>query len=109
MAYPIKDIWIISPFFTPSSVKLPSISVIVPLVVPFITTDAPATGPKASSTTPVTFAFCWEMSVFGLPALEAAYIFPEKHNVLASKTMLTGLILFNITNVFCLIYDTCLG
>ena len=78
-------------------------------MVPFITTDAPATGPKASSTVPVTFAFCWEMSVSGLPALEAEYIFPEKHNVLASKTMLTGLILFNITNVFCLNYDTCLG
>lgn len=31
-------------------------------------------------------------------------MFPEKHNVLASKTMLTGFILFNITNVFCLIY-----
>lgn len=55
-----------SPLFTFSNVKLPSISVIDPLVVPFTTTDAPATGPNSSSTVPVTFPVCWEILVLAL-------------------------------------------
>ena len=55
-----------SPFFTPSNVKLPSISVIDPLVVPFTTTEAPVTGPNSSSTTPVTFPLCWEILDLGI-------------------------------------------
>lgn len=41
--------------------KFPSISVIVPFVVPFSTTLAPAIAPKASSTVPLTsrLAACW--------------------------------------------------
>ena len=48
-----------------SNVKLPSISVIVPLVVPFSTTLAPAMGPSASSITPLIlcFACCGEATI----------------------------------------------
>ena len=38
--------------------KFPSMSVIVPSLVPFTETEAPATGPNASVTVPVTCFFC---------------------------------------------------
>lgn len=52
------------PDFTLSSVNLPSKSVMVPLVVPVTTTDAPITGsPVASFTTPVQVVDCWVTSI----------------------------------------------
>ena len=94
----------ISPFFTLSKVKCPSKSVIVPLVVPFTITDAPVTGPKASSTIPDTFAFCCEMSTLGIPDIGVAYKFPANPSAPTNRIKLTGLNLFNITTVFCLFF-----
>ena len=96
----MNEIWITSPFLTPSKVKLPSISVIVPLDVPFTTTDAPVTGPKSSSTVPVTFPFCWEIEVPCSTGAMLAYMLPEKHNAPAHRIKLTGLKFFNITDGF---------
>ncbi|OAV74111.1 hypothetical protein Barb7_02434 [Bacteroidales bacterium Barb7] len=44
-------------------------SEIVPRAVPFTTTDAPATVPKASLTVPVSTLCCWDISPFPLPAV----------------------------------------
>ena len=90
----------ISPFFTPSRVKLPSISVMMPFVVPFTITDAPATGPNSSSTTPEHFPFCWE--TFRLsPAIAGTAQAPfGKENAPASKIKLMGLKFFNINSRF---------
>ena len=65
VVYPTNEICRILPFFTPSRVNRPSMSVVVPFVVPLTTTVAPITVPKASSTVPVTFPFCWEILVLG--------------------------------------------
>ena len=89
-----------SPLFTPSNVKLPSMSVIDPLVVPFTTTDAPATGPNSSSTTPVTFPFCWEILVFGIAATVSAGTYPGIPSVPANSNKPTGLKFFNIIDGF---------
>ena len=90
----------ISPFFTPSNVKLPSMSVMFPLVVPFTTTDAPATGPKSSSTTPVTFPFCWEMAVSSFSGAKSAYTLAGSAIAPAARSKLTCLKCFNIMNDF---------
>ena len=92
-----------SPFFTPSNVKLPSMSVMFPLVVPFTTTDAPATGPRSSTTVPVTFPFCWEMFIPCLEGIVSANILAGKQVAPASKIKLIGLKFFNI---ICVLYLT---
>ena len=74
-------------------------SVMLPLVVPFTTTDAPATGPNSSSTVPVTFPFCWEKFTSGLTGVVSAYVL-GKHNTPATKIKLTGLKFFNIIDGF---------
>ena len=75
-------------------------SVILPLVVPFTTTDAPATGPKSSSTVPVTFPLCWETLVLCLAGTNSACMPFGKHNAPTSKIKLTGLKFFNIIDGF---------
>ena len=99
----MKEITMISPFFTPSKVKLPSISVMMPLVVPFTITDAPATGPKSSSTIPEHFPLCWEMFMLCLEGIVSAptivgsaQALLGKENAPANKIKLIGLILLNI-------------
>ena len=71
---PMYDICMISPFFRLSNVNCPFISVMMPFVVPFTTTEAPATGPKLSSTIPVIFPLCWEKSTFGCPGVIPAWL-----------------------------------
>ena len=92
----MKEITMISPFFTPSKVKLPSISVMMPLVVPFTITDAPATGPKSSSTIPEHFPLCWEMFRLSPTIVGSAQALLGKENAPANKIKLIGLILLNI-------------
>ena len=54
-----------------SSAKFPSMSVIVPLVVPFSTTFAPATGPNSSSTIPlIVYLACCGEATTGLSSAE---------------------------------------
>ena len=91
-----------SPFFTFSKVKFPSIPVTLPLVVPFTTTDAPATGPKASFTIPDTFSFCWEVFVSCLNGLVSANALwgGEKAKAPENMSKLTNLVLFNIDDIF---------
>ena len=60
--YPIKEICKVALAGT-SMEKFPSMSVVVPLVVPFWITFAPATGPNASLTVPVTLRFCCVVAV----------------------------------------------
>ena len=98
--YPIKEIWIKSPLFTPSNEKLPFMSVIVPLVVPFTTTDAPATGPKLSTTTPVTFPLCKEILTSSFSGTKSAYALTGNAIAPTTRIRLTGLKFFNITNDF---------
>ena len=51
---PMNEITRRLPFFTPLRLKLPSIPVTVPLVVPFTTIEAPMSGsPLVSTTTPL--------------------------------------------------------
>ena len=83
-----------SPFFTPSNVKLPSMSVMFPLVVPFTITEAPGTGPSSSSTVPETFPSCWEMFALGWAGIVSANILAGKHVAPASKSKLIGLKFF---------------
>ena len=58
-----------SPLFMPFKVKAPSKSVIVPLLVPFITTDAPVTGPIVSFTVPLRTDVCCVISIALFSAL----------------------------------------
>ncbi len=89
-----------SPFFTPSKLNLPSISVILPWVVPLITTDAPATGPKSSSTTPLTLPLCWVIAVSCFSGAKLAYTLVGSVIAPATRIKLTGLKCFNIINEF---------
>ena len=73
-------------------------SVILPFVVPLITTDAPATGPKSSSTTPVTFPFCWEIAVSSFSGAKSAYALIGSTMAPAARSKLTCLKCFNIIN-----------
>lgn len=89
-----------SPSFTPSRLKFPSTSVILPFVVPLITTDAPATGPKSSSTTPLTFPVCWVIVISLFSDAESAYTLVESGIAPAIRIKLTGLNCFNIIDKF---------
>ena len=96
VAYPMKEIWMTLPFFTSLRLKLPSVSVIVPFVVPFTTTDAPAIGPNSSSTVPVTFPFCWEIAVSCFSGAKSADALTGSVIAPATRIKLTGLKFFNI-------------
>ena len=99
----MKEIWMMFPCFTPSNVKLTSMSVIIPFVVPFTMTEAPATGPNSSSTVPVTFPFCWEMFTLGLMGVVSAFMLSGEHNMPANSIKPIGLKFFSIMCVFSLI------
>ena len=85
-----------SPFFTPSNVKLPSISVTFPFVVPFTSTVAPVIGPKASSTTPLTFPLCWETLTLCFTGAISAKAPTGTAKAPDSKIRLTNLVFFSI-------------
>ena len=75
-------------------------SVMLPFVVPFTTTDAPATGPNSSSTVPVTFPSCWEILVLGPAVTVSADAYPGIPSVPANSNKPTGLKFFNIIDGF---------
>lgn len=84
------------PGLTFSKENLPSKSVIVPLVVPATTTDAPITGsPVASFTTPVQVVDYWVTSITSGSRTGAAYI-PEEVKPAVSNNRETDLKRFNI-------------
>ena len=91
-----------SPFFTLEREKLPSKSVITPLVVPFTTTEAPITGPIASTTVPVAVSLCCTTGALIGAALVVAIADPvdiaNKHSI-----KLTDLNCFVIVNFYRLI------
>ena len=78
-----------SPRFKPSKTTLPSVSDTLPVVVPFTITDAPVTGPRASSTTHVTLPVCWEILVLGSAGVVPAKVVPGEASVPASRIKLT--------------------
>ncbi len=92
--FPTKEITITAPRRTLSSVNFPSISVIVPIVVPFTTTEAPATGPIWSSTRPVTLLPCCTTIVSGPVGLAA--IAPAAPN---NTEIISDLISFELVHI----------
>ena len=88
-----------SPFFTPDKEKLPSKSVIVPLVVPFTITEAPITGPIASTTVPVAVSLCCVIFTSSTPAGEVAKAAPVETPI-KNSIILTVLSRFNIAVIF---------
>ena len=83
-----------SPFFTFDKLNLPFMSVTVPFVVPFTTTEAPVTGPNSSSMVPVIFSACCVIEV-SVPTSEA-YTFPPKERANDSSRKLTVCVFFSI-------------
>ena len=74
----------------------PLLSDTFPLVVPFITMEAPTTGPNESSTIHVTFPFCWEMLTFCFTGAVSAQAPPGTAKVPVSKMAFTKIDFFNI-------------
>ena len=90
----------ISPFFTFDKEKSPSSPVIVPLVVPFTTTDAPMTvSPVASLTTPVHVPLCCVIFTSVTPGLATAYAAPVEAPI-RNSNILTDFSRFNIAVIF---------
>ena len=87
------------PFFTPGKEKLPSKSVIVPVVVPFTTTEAPITGPIASTTVPVAVSLCCVIFTSSAPVEATAKAAPVEAPI-KNSIILTVLSRFNIAVIF---------
>ena len=94
----------ISPFFTFDKEKSPSSPVIVPLVVPFTTTDAPMTvSPVASLTIPVHVPLCCVIFTSVTPGLATAYAAPVEAPI-RNSNILTDFSRFNIAVIFFKVY-----
>jgi len=86
----------ISPFFTLVKAKLPSKSVIAPLVVPFTITEAPIMdSPVASFTIPLHVSFCCTIAEALTSEAVTAEMVPVE-NVPKNNNMLTDFSRFNI-------------
>ena len=89
-----------SPLLTLDKEKSPSIPVIVPLVVPFTTTEAPMTvSPVPSFTIPVQAPFCCVIFTSVTPGLLTAYAAPVEAPI-RNSIILTDFSRFNIAVIF---------